>query len=62
MIKNLAFTSNFANKNIKYKISRAYLKFLFNIYQPIAKARFKYNLYQFPIDIKFANTVANALY
>ena len=62
MIKNLAFTSNFANKNIKYKISRAYLKLLFNMYQPIAKVRFKYNLYQFPIDIKLGTTVANALY
>jgi len=62
MIKSLAFTSNFANKNIKYKISKTYLKLLFNIYQPIAKLRFKYNIYQFPMDIKLANKVANALY
>ncbi|MBI2647142.1 B12-binding domain-containing radical SAM protein [Candidatus Woesearchaeota archaeon] len=62
MMQNLAFTSNFANKNIKYKISKTYLKLLFNVYQPIAKVRFKYNLYQFPIDIKLGNTVANALY
>lgn len=62
MMKNLAFTSNFANKNIKYKISKAYLKLLFNLYYPIAKLRFKYNIYQFPLDIKFANTIANSLY
>ena len=62
MIKNLAFTSLFANKNIKYKISKKYLKLLFDVYQPIAKLRFKYNVYQLPLDIRFANTVANALY
>ena len=62
MMKNLAFTSLFANKNMKYKISKKYLKLLFNIYQPIAKLRFKYNIYQFPVDIKFANIIANSLY
>lgn len=62
MMQNLSFTSNFANKNIKYKISKNYLKLLFNLYYPIAKLRFKYNIYQLPLDIKLANTVANALY
>lgn len=62
MMKNLSFTSNFANKNIKYKISKTYLKVLFNIYYPIAKLRFRYNLYHLPLDIKMANTLANALY
>ena len=62
MIKNLVFTSNFANKNIKYKIGKKYLKFLFDLYYPIAKLRFKYNIYQFPVDRLLANSIANALY
>ncbi len=62
MIKNIAFASFFANKNIKYKISKNYLKLLFDVYQPIAKMRFKYNIYQFPFDVKLANNIANALY
>ncbi len=62
MIKNLVFTSNFANKNIKYKIGKKYLKFLFDLYYPIAKLRFKYNIYQFQIDRWFINSVAKAIY
>tara|TARA_Y100000034_G_scaffold133312_1_gene198441 strand:- start:1862 stop:2644 length:783 start_codon:yes stop_codon:yes gene_type:complete len=62
IIKNIAFASFFANKNIKYKISKNYLKLLFDVYQPIAKMRFKHNIYQFPFDVKLANSVANALY
>ncbi len=62
IIKNLVFTSNFANKNIKYKIGKKYLKFLFDMYYPIAKLRFKHNIYQFPIDRMIANSIANALY
>jgi len=62
MIKNIVFTSNFSNKNIKYKISKRYLKLLFDWYHPIAKLRFKYNIYHFPIDRWFANSLANALY
>ena len=62
MMKNLAFTSNFANKNIKYKISKSYLKMLFNMYYPIAKLRFKYNIYQLPLDIKMGTALANSLY
>lgn len=62
MIKNLVFTSNFANKNIKYKIGKKYLKFLFDLYYPIAKLRFKYNVYQLQIDRWLVNSIANALY
>ncbi|MBI1935282.1 B12-binding domain-containing radical SAM protein [Candidatus Woesearchaeota archaeon] len=62
MIKNLVFTSNFANKNIKYKIGKKYLKLLFDLYYPVAKLRFKYNIYQFPVDRLMANSIANALY
>ena len=62
MIKNLVFTSNFANRNIKYKIGKKYLRFLFDLYHPIAKLRFKYNIYQFPVDRILANSIANALY
>jgi len=62
IIKNIVFTSNFSNRNIKYKIGKRYLKFLFDLYYPIAKLRFKYNLYQFPIDRSLANSIAKALY
>ncbi len=62
MMQNLAFTSNFANKNIKYKISKRYLKILFDIYRPLALTRFRYNLYHFPFDIKLGSMIANALY
>lgn len=62
MLQNLAFTSNFANQNIKYKISKPYLKVLFDLYRPIAMMRFKHNLHQFPIDRQIANIVANSLY
>jgi len=62
VIKNIAFTSFFANKNIKYKISRQYLRLLFDLYQPFAKLRFKHNIYQFPVDIKLAQGMASALY
>ncbi len=62
MMKMLEFTSNFANKNIRYKISKTYLKMLFNLYYPIAKFRFKHNIYQFPIDIKLGTSLANSLY
>ncbi|MBI2508178.1 radical SAM protein [Candidatus Woesearchaeota archaeon] len=62
IIKNIAFTSFFANKNIKYKISRRYLRLLFDLYQPFAKLRFRYNLYQFPIDRVLAKSVANSMY
>ena len=62
MMKNLAFTSNFANKNIKYKISKRYLKILFDLYQPLAVTRFKHNFYQLPLDIKLGHIIANALY
>ena len=62
MIRNISFASLFANKNIKYKISKNYLKLLFDLYRPIANFRFKYNVYQFPLDRKLANTVAGALY
>jgi len=62
MMQNLAFTSNFANKNIRFKISKGYLKLLFDLYQPIGRLRFKHNIYQLPVDIKFANKVVNALY
>lgn len=62
MMRNLAFTSNFANKNIRYKISKGYLRALFNLYYPLAKLRFKYNVYQLPIDIKLAHSIADSLY
>lgn len=62
MMKNLAFTSNFANKNIKYKISKPYLKILFDLYRPLALMRFRYNIYQLPFEIKLGNMIANALY
>lgn len=62
MIKSLAFTSNFANRNIKYKISKKYLRVLFELYRPLALMRFRYNMYQFPVDIKLGQSLANAMY
>ena len=62
MMKSLAFTSNFANKNIKYKINKPYLRALFDIYRPLALMRFRYNIHQFPLDIHFGQSLANAMY
>ena len=50
ILRNLTFTSNFANKNIKYKIQKKYLKVLFDLYHPLAKFRFKHNFYYLPIE------------
>jgi radical SAM superfamily enzyme YgiQ (UPF0313 family) len=50
MIRNLAFSSNFANKNIKLKLSKKHMKILFDMYQPFAKFRFEHNFYKFPVE------------
>ncbi|MBS3051606.1 MAG: B12-binding domain-containing radical SAM protein [Candidatus Aenigmarchaeota archaeon] len=52
IIDNINFTSYFMNKNVKYKISTRRGKVLFDIYNPIAKFRFKHNFYHFPIERK----------
>ena len=50
IIENINFTSYFANKNVKYKISTKLGKFLFNMYHPIAKLRFRYDIHYFLIE------------
>lgn len=57
IIENINFTSYFANKNVKYKISTRLGKFFFDVYHPLAKLRFKYNIYQFPIERKIKKVV-----
>ncbi len=47
---SIAFTSMFANSNIRYKINKASTRFLFDVYHPIAKLRFKNNFHFLPID------------
>jgi len=49
-LRSVAFTSLFSNKNIKYKINKVSTRFLFNMYHPIAKFRFKNYFHYFPID------------
>ena len=52
VIENINFTSYFANKNVKYKISTKLGKFFFDMYHPIAKLRFRHNIHYFPIERK----------
>jgi len=49
-LKSIAFTSLFANENVKYKINKTLTKVLFNLYHPIAKMRFEHNLHFLPIE------------
>ncbi len=50
IIRNLEFTSNFANRNIKYKIDKPFVRFLFDLYCPLAKLRFRHNFYFCPVE------------
>ena len=52
IIDNINFTSYFMNKNVKYKISTKRGKLLFDLYNPVARFRFKHNFYHFPIERK----------
>ncbi len=47
LLNNLSFISRFANKNLKYKITRKSMRLLFNLYYPIAEYRFKHGFYSF---------------
>ncbi|MFH1317007.1 MAG: radical SAM protein [Candidatus Woesearchaeota archaeon] len=58
MIRNLEFTSNFANKNIKYKINNNMIRILFNLYYPFARYRFKNNFYHLPIEMNLAHRLS----
>ena len=47
---SICFTSMFASKAGKTKVSSPLLKVLFNLYYPIAKFRLKYNFHRFQIE------------
>jgi len=52
IIDNINFTSYFMNKNVKYKINSRVGKILFDLYNPVARFRFKHNFYHFPVERK----------
>ncbi len=52
IIENINFTSYFANKKVKYKISNNIGKIFFELYHPIARLRFKYDLHHFLFEKK----------
>ena len=62
MLRNLAFTSLFANPAFQYKVHKKIVKFLFKMYQPIAKFRFHNNLYQMPVEKRIADFIAASIY
>ena len=51
-IETISLVSYFANKNVSYKFARPLLKILLLLYNPIARVRFKNNLFRFPIELK----------
>jgi len=62
MLRNLAFTSLFANPAFQYKVQKKLVKFLFKMYQPIARFRFMNNLYQMPVEKRIADFIAASIY
>jgi radical SAM superfamily enzyme YgiQ (UPF0313 family) len=50
ILDNLSFTALFANKNIKHKIKKKWMRTLFELYNPIAKFRFRNNFYHLPLE------------
>lgn len=61
MIRNFQFTSMFATKNNEYKIRSKYLLFLARLYRPAARLRFKYNVYQYPLEMVAARMLSRLL-
>ncbi len=57
MLSNLYHTSMLYNKNIKYKITSRYLRWLFDLYRPFAKIRFENNFYHFQIERRLEDLV-----
>lgn len=56
---SIAFTSYFANKNIRYKINKKTTRILFDLYHPIAKYRFEKYVHFLPVDSWLGNIIAN---
>lgn len=54
---NVNFTSYFAFKSTKQKITNKVGRLLFDLYHPFAKLRFTTNFYNFPIERKVANAI-----
>jgi len=50
MLRNFEFTGSLINENSEYKINSKLFKALVRLYRPIAKVRFKRNIYHFPIE------------
>lgn len=62
MLRNLAFTSLFANPAFQYKVQKKFVKLLFKMYQPIARFRFMNNLYQVPFEKRVADFITASIY
>lgn len=51
ILSTLHFTSYFANKNARYKITKKYMRIIFEIYHPFARFRFINSFHHFPIEM-----------
>jgi radical SAM superfamily enzyme YgiQ (UPF0313 family) len=61
MLDALSFTSRFANRNIRYKIKSRPMKFLFELYHPIARFRFKHTFYHLSLEKRIGRLISQAL-
>ena len=59
LLNNLSFISRFANKNLKYKITRTTMRLIFNLYYPIAEFRFKHSFYNFFFEKTIAKHISS---